>query len=120
MKQGKRLTLVIILTFVILFYFGVMIKTSLIAQKVATKEALLILSDKDPQNGKPKVINEWEIACKDLIKKSEELEKQGLNKDEIIAKINPIAAERVAKKLGIEKPSDVQEAVDRYYDALGR
>ena len=77
------------------------------------------VSKEDKENKKPLVVLEWEKVWGDLWQKeAKELKAQGLSDEKIINKLNPEAAKRVAKNLGIEKPEDVQKAVSECYTSL--
>jgi len=80
-----------------------------------------LLEDQDAKSGKPKVIEAWELAWRDIWKnEAKDLKTKGFGNEEIIRKLNPVAAKIVAAKMGVKNPEYVQKAADEYYFSVAK
>ncbi len=110
----------IFIMILVLICFGFALKAFTYAKNAssAVKNSREIPKDAKKQNEKPLVVIEWENAWGDLWQnEAKELKKKGLSDEEIINKLNPLAAQRVSKIINMD-PVEVQRKVNEYYKAL--
>ncbi|MCX5696752.1 MAG: hypothetical protein NTU54_02060 [Candidatus Omnitrophica bacterium] len=69
---------------------------------------------------KPLAVKEWELVWGDLWNnEAAEFKREGISDAKIVEQLNPIAAERVSKRLNMGKDK-VRQIVDDYYTALNQ
>jgi hypothetical protein len=115
--DNLRKTTKILIMILVLVCFGFALKTFTYAKNASSevRSSKEMSNDAKKQNEKPLVVIEWEKTWGDLWQnEAKELKRKGMSDEEIIKRLNPLAAQRVSKIVNMH-PDDVQRQVSEYY-----
>ncbi len=107
----------------LLIFFGQVLLSGCLKEKAGENKRTIKANAKPISaviKEKPLAVKEWELVWGDLWNnEAAELKRKGVSDAKIVEQLNPIAAERVAKRLNMEE-AKARKIVDDYYAALNQ